>query len=110
MAGGRLWLRLLLGLRLRLALAAFEGLPVAGGTAGQLGLHPLQFELHVRAAGEAVQLGLDVVLVHAGLVVEGAGGEVAGEGECGEERGEERGSGCTEKVKDEGKVNKRWEK
>lgn len=43
--------------------------------AGQLGLHALQLQLHIRTTGDPVQLGSDVVLRRAGRVVQGAGGE-----------------------------------
>src|SRR4051812_14461121 len=65
-------LRLLLGLRL--AGAALDGL-LRRRTSRQLRLHALQFQLYIRTTGDLVQLGLDVVLVHAGLVVQDAGGE-----------------------------------
>src|SRR5689334_15954112 len=64
-------LRLLLGLRL--AGAALDRL--LRGPSRQLRLHALQFQLYIRTTGEPVELGLDVVLVHAGLVVQGTGGE-----------------------------------
>src|SRR5690606_27844386 len=66
-AGGVL--RLLLGARVGLAGAALDGLLPGARAARQLGLHPLQLQLHVRTGGEAVQLGLEVVLVGAGRVV-----------------------------------------